>query len=103
MATQKQKKLLAEIFCIFECLLTTNSTTRDSQLLILPDHMEDYCKIKTRGFRELFMTEDNFQTSSALNFPKKHRISEAWKSTVDMKFIPEFMCTCRSTYKLNII
>ena len=49
MATQKQKKLLAEIFCIFECLLTTNSTTRDSQLLIVPDHMEDYCKIKKQG------------------------------------------------------
>ena len=28
----KQKKSLAEIFCIFECLLTQNSTNQGSQL-----------------------------------------------------------------------
>ena len=33
MAAQKRKKeLLAEIFCIFECLLTQNPTNQDSQL-----------------------------------------------------------------------
>ena len=39
---QQQKNLLAEIFCIFECLLTQNPTNQGSQLSILPGHMKDY-------------------------------------------------------------
>ena len=32
MAAQKQKKLLTEVFGIFECLLAQNTTNQDSQL-----------------------------------------------------------------------
>ena len=31
-AQKREKKLLAEIFCIFECLLTQNRSNQDSQL-----------------------------------------------------------------------
>ena len=36
----------------------TNGTLRENQ--------------KTGGSRELFLPENNFETSSAVNFPKKH-------------------------------
>ena len=54
---------MAEIFCIFECLLTQNPTNQGSKLLTLPDHM------KEQGF--LFLAENDFKTSSAVDFPKK--------------------------------
>ena len=42
-------------------------------LLILPDHMEDYHKIpKQEAFRELFLSENDFQTYSSINFPEKN-------------------------------
>ena len=31
MRGQKRKKLIPETFCIFECLLTQNTTNQDSQ------------------------------------------------------------------------
>ena len=50
-AEKRKKKLLAELFCIFECLITYElsgcgfesrcSHLRLTTLLILPDHMED--------------------------------------------------------------
>ena len=41
--------------------------------MILPDHMKDCEKIKkTEGYRELFLPENDFQTSPVVNFPKKH-------------------------------
>ena len=44
-----------------------------STLLILPDQMEDYHKIKkTGGFRELVLPGNDFKTCSTVNFPKKH-------------------------------
>ena len=39
-AEKRKKKLLVEIFCIFEHLLTQNSTNRDSQLTRFSDDME---------------------------------------------------------------
>ena len=55
MAAQKclKKKMLTEIFCIFECLLTQNPTNS----------------------RELFPPENDFQTSSTKTFPKSIQIS----------------------------
>ena len=39
---RKQRKFSAEtFFCMFECLLSQNPSNQISQLLILPDHMED--------------------------------------------------------------
>ena len=34
--------------------------------------MEDYWKVKKRGSWELFLPKNDFKTSSAINFPKKH-------------------------------
>ena len=43
MVAQKyKKKLLAEMFFIFEVLLTPKPTNQDSQLWIVPDRKEDY-------------------------------------------------------------
>ena len=54
MASQKQKqkqKFLAESFCIFEYLLTQNQTNEGyyPTLLILPEHIEHYKRVKNRG------------------------------------------------------
>ena len=38
-SSKMQKKLLTEIFGIFECLITQNPTNQNSRLL--PDHIED--------------------------------------------------------------
>ena len=41
---------------------------------------------KTRGSREFFLPENDFQTIFAVNFLKNIQIPEAWKPTGDMKF-----------------
>ena len=41
---------------------------------------------KTGGSRELFLPENDFQTSSKKFFPKNTHILEAWKPTEDTKF-----------------
>ena len=47
MAAQKCKKIVsAEIYGIFECLLTQNPSNQSSLLLIIQDHMENYEKIQ---------------------------------------------------------
>ena len=58
--------------------------------------------MKKRGSRELFLLENDIQTSSAKSFPKDIQILEAWKPTKDMKFRLGFFCTCCSTYDFNI-
>ena len=58
---------------------------------------------KRGSSRELFLPENDFQTSSTINFPKNIQILEAWKPTKDIKFRLEFFCTCPSKYELNII
>ena len=45
---------------------------------------------KTEGSRELFLPENDLETSSTVNFPKNIQILEAWKPTEDMKFRLEF-------------
>ena len=73
------KKLLAEIFCIFECLLTQNSTNQDSS------------RPCGRLSRELFLPENDFQTSSIHKiFQKIIQILEASEPIEDMKFRLEF-------------
>ena len=47
--------------------------------------MEDYLENSKRASRELFLPENDFKTSSTLNFPKNIQILEAWKRTKDMK------------------
>ena len=48
--------------------------------------MVDCYKIKKGDSKELFLPENDFQTSSAVNFPKSIQISEAWKPTKHRKF-----------------
>ena len=100
MVAQKyKKKLLAEMFFIFEVLLTPKPTNQDSQLRIVPDRKEDYEKNQKRDSRELFLPENDFETSSTLIFQNNIQILEDWKPTGDMKFRLEFFCTCPPTYK----
>ena len=40
-AQKHKKKIVAEMFFIFEGLLTLKPTNQDSQLLIVPDRKED--------------------------------------------------------------
>ena len=74
MAAQKmQKKLLSEFFSflnayypkthpikVLNCLDSSRPNGRLSQ------------NLKIRGFWELFLSENDFKTCSAVNFPKKH-------------------------------
>ena len=72
---------------------------KKTTLLILQDHIEDYQKIKSTGSsRELFLPENDFQTSSTVNFP--FRFS---RPTKEMKLRLEYFFTCSSTYELNIM
>ena len=85
MAAQKrQKKTPASrfFFGIFECLFTPKSIqTMLSTLLI--DSSRSYKRPlenqKTEGSRELFLPENDFQTSSIVNFPKNIEILETRK------------------------
>ena len=85
MAAQKrQKKPPASrfFFGIFECLFTLKSIqTMLSTLLI--DSSRSYKRPlenqKTEGSRELFLPENDFQTSSIVNFPKNIEILETRK------------------------
>ena len=42
---------------------------------------------------ELFLSENDLQPSSAINFQKISQVAEAWKPTEDMKFRLEFFCS----------
>ena len=73
MAAQKRKKkLLAEVFLIFEHLLTQSQLIKIHNVL---DSSRPYGRLlenkKSGGSRELFLPENDFQTSSTVNFPKK--------------------------------
>ena len=57
----------------------------------------------TGGSRELFLPENDFQTSSTANFPKNIQILEARKPTEDMKFRVEFFLHNLVDNELNII
>ena len=46
--------------------------------------MEDYYKIQKRASTELFLPENDFKTSSLINFPKKVQILEIRKQTKGM-------------------
>ena len=94
MAAQKRKKKTKTgkqiFFGIFECLFTPKSIqTKLSTLLI--DSSRSYKRPlenqKTEGSRELFLPENDFQTSSIVNFPKKYRdFGDQETKTEDIKF-----------------
>ena len=102
---RKQRKFSAEtFFCMFECLLSQNPSNQISQLLILPDHMEDCQKIKKKGVLGIYSYLKMIsKIALQKNFLKNVQILKAWKPTKDMKFRFEFFCTCPSTYELNIL
>ena len=63
-------------------LNSLDSSTTNGRLLEPP---------KTRGFRELFLPENDSKTCSTANFPNENiQILKAWKPTKDIKFRPEF-------------
>ena len=86
-----QTKLLAEILCIFECLLTQNPTNQGSKLSkffqILWKLLENP---NTGASMELFLPENNFKASSTVNFPKNVQILKTWKQTKDMNLKLDF-------------
>ena len=72
MAAQYCKENLTKIFCVFECLLTYNST-----LLKINNYLDSsrtYGKLlenpNTRNSRELCLPENDFKTFSMANFEK---------------------------------
>ena len=67
-----KKKLLAEIFCIFECLLTQNPTNQGSQVYSSRSYGRLLENQKEGGSRDIFLPENDFQTSSVINFQEKH-------------------------------
>ena len=88
---QKKKKLLAKIFCIFECLLTQNPTNQDSQLSWFFQKLWKVVrKSKTGGFWELFLLEMIAELAPQNFFQKNIQILEAWKPAGDMKFRLDF-------------
>ena len=74
MAAQKRKKKFRRKFLAF--LNVYYSKTHLIKALNSLDSSRPNGKLsqhpKTGGFRELFLPESDFKTSSAVNFPKKH-------------------------------
>ena len=68
-----QKRFSAEIFGSFECLYPK---THLIKALYSLDSSRPNGRLsqnpKTGGFRDLFLPENNFETCSAVNFPKKY-------------------------------
>ena len=68
-----QKKLLAEIFCIFECLLPPKNHL--IKVLNSPDSFRPNGRLsqnkKKRGFKELALPGNDLKTCSTVNFPKE--------------------------------
>ena len=92
MVAQKcqQKTFLQKLFA-FDWLLTQNSS---NQALKYFDSFRPQKRLlqnqKTGGSREFFRPENDFQTSSTVNFSKNIQILKSWKPTIDMKFRLEF-------------
>ena len=101
-SSNMQKKLLAEIFCIFECLLVfpPNPSNQSSQLSwFFQTKWKTITKLKkTGGFRELIVPGNNLKICTAVNFPK--RTFRFFRPGNQPRL--EFFFTCPSTYKLNI-
>ena len=67
-AEKWKKKLLVEIFGIFECILTQNPSNQDSQLSWLFQTIwNSVRKSKNMGSRELFMQKNDFKICSSAN------------------------------------
>ena len=89
MAAQKCKKNLIGKFSAF--LNSYYPKTHPIKALNSLDSSRPYGRLlknqKTEGSRELFLPENNFQTSYTKHFPKKNiEILKAWQPTEDMKF-----------------
>ena len=65
---------MAKVFCIFGCLLTQNPTNQGSEVSWFFQTIWKAVRKskKTGGSREVFLPENDFQTSFTVNFPKKH-------------------------------
>ena len=76
---------MAEIFCIFECLLTKNPTKKALNSI---DSSKLYGRLlenpNSGASMKLFLPENDFKISSTVNFPKNVQILETWKQTKDM-------------------
>ena len=68
-----ENKLVNWNFGIFECLVAQNPSNQDSQLTWFFQTIgKAIIKQKTSGYGELFLSENDFQTSSTVNFIKEH-------------------------------
>ena len=86
-AQKREKKLLAEIFCIFECLLTQNRSNQDSQLSWFFQTIRRLIENqKTGDSREFVFPENDFETSSTAIFPKKLPDFGGKETKKDIKF-----------------
>ena len=82
-----QKKFSAEIFGILNVYYPKSHLIKALYSLDSPRSNGRLSQnLKTGGFRELFLLENNFKTCLAVNFQKNIQILEAWKTTKNMKF-----------------
>ena len=78
--------MLAEMFYIFECLLTQNPNSLDSSRTY--GRLLENLKL---GSRESFLLENEFRACYTVTFPKKTiKILDARKPTKGMKFTLQF-------------
>ena len=99
-----KKKLLNEIFDIFECLPTQNPTNQDSQLSwFFQITWKNVRNKKIGGSRELLLPGNDFQTSSTANYPKKQAGLGSLETNQRHETQAWGFFVCPSTYQLNII
>ena len=66
-----QKKLLAELFCIFECLLTQDPTNQATKLSWFFQIIRKTIRKFKKSGLFIFLSENDFKTSFKVNFPKQ--------------------------------
>ena len=106
MAAQKRKKIFFQkIFFAFlnAYYLKTDQIKSLNSLVSFRPYGRLLKNKKAEVPRELFLPENDFQTSSTKIFPINIQILVAWKPTEDTKVRLEFFSTCPSTYELIMI
>ena len=97
--------MFLETICILECLLTQNPTNQGSKNSL--DSSRSYERLlenpKAGASKVLFLPENDFKTSSTVNFQKK--CSDFGDLETNQTHEPQakLFFICPSTYQLNII
>ena len=100
MAWKWKKKIASRFFLYFWMSMTLKPISSKLPTLLIDSSRPYKMTVRkwkiTGGSKELFLPENDFQTSSTVTFSKNIYILEAWKPTEDMKFrlyITFYICT----------